>query len=383
MNYLFTKQNNKIKILATKTNQSGVCFNSNGEKRSVVLIPWDKRTNETVAMKLNNKQYYIGSTSLVQWKVHHRYYQSGRLVHEYYKVEFDGYDFTVTKSNSYLSGRDYNDKSGLFVNGMTNYTFPRSQGNGTIELSFSYNGTTNVNVTKQIPLNFNWDSYIYDSAKLEFDGYAFDSKGGFYCICTEALPYRTYDSEIEYDYNQMLCYCENLEDNSPFVILNSHVDHPVIEWEMSDSTFSDNALLTVYNDETGQHYPTRRVQYNQGVVVGEGSIPDDWMYFGPSTNFCWHEGEGYWKDSNGNLHNEYPDQGDCYFFYSPFTDAYYMLKPDVFDTNDHIEVYKRNGKTLPLYPSFDGFSKISLPMDIWGKVYGFSAVPSYHSQTKL
>ena len=387
MNYVFTKQNNKIKILATKTNQSGICFNSNGEKRSVVLIPWDKRTNETVAIKLNNKQYYIGSTSLVQWKVEHEFYQSSRLVREYYNVEFDGYDFVVTKSDKYLPGGIYNDKSGLHVLGMQGYTFPRSGNYGNVTLAFSYNGSTMERVTKQVELNSNWDLYIYDSARLDYKKMcAFDSKGGFYCILTESLPYRTYNSGIEYDYNMKLCYCESLEDNSPFVVLDSKFDIDNYDWELSNSSYSDNVLLTEWIRTGGGSYVVRRrVQYNQGSVVSEGPIADDWMYFGPSTNYCWHEGRGYWKDSNGELHEEFPNyEGKCYFFYSPFTDAYYMVKQTGSgEIHNHVEVYKRNGKTLPLYPSFDGFSKISLPMDIWGAVYGFAAVPSYHSQTKL
>lgn len=370
MKYLFTKINNKIKILATRLKREGLCFKENNNIFSLVAVPESYRNNETIALKFNDKKYYVSSRNLFSFFVHKQFWSSSGYINKYYKVEFDGYTFQVTETDKHFSGC-YSDKAGLFLFGLKTYYIPDSgtHESASIQFNFSYDGVHDYTLSKNIQgLQVNYDDYW--DVTLSIDDSAFDSNG--YLYLSIFLSLRTYGGSI--DYRQYLC-CAKFDDASPFVILDSHYSNDY-RWDLTENYNIDGMVLKEYGRTGGgSEYLRRTVVYDKGVAVGSSEPSVSYKYYGPAQNFRVDSNrKGYRQDSQGVWQGE-----SRLFFYSPFTDYYYFVERDDYN----IYCYKKQGKTLPAYPSIDGFTRELIPTvserSASTTAFGFAVVPSDYS----
>lgn len=381
MKYLFTKINNKIKLLATRAQKTGICYKTNDNIRSLVLVPEKYKNDETIVYKTSGKKFYVSATDLVVFFVYKQFRSSGSYISKYYKVVFDGYDFQVSDASKWGKGF-YSDNVGIYFSGMESYYIADSGSTKyktSISLGFSFNGEGALFLNKEIPdLTIPYDYYLDWSLMLE--DVAFDSSGYIYINLTLTLHPNTEGTTVT-DYRKYIC-CSKFDD-SPFVILRSTYE-PSYTYALEENYFSEGAVLKEYHSGSGGSiYLYKTSVYNKGIEVGN-TVQNDWRYFGPALNYREDsEGESYRKDSQNVWQRESSKQGNFIpkFFYSPFTDSYYTLEIDRYN----IYYYKSKGKTLPPFPSIEGFTvKERIPIisdtSVRTSITSFTTIPSYHRQ---
>ena len=383
MKYLFMKINNKIKVLATRAQKKGICFKANDNVRSIVSVPERYRNNETVVFKLDGEKCYVTATDLVVFFVFKQFWSASGYISKYYKVVFDGYDFQISEASSQAEGF-YSDKSGMYFDGMLSYHIidVGSTGKSSIQLAFSFDGENAFTITKNIP-DLTIDYAYYSSESLNFEDVAFDSDGYIYITLFLTLRVNSSSSSQVFEYRQYLC-CSKFDDDSPFEILRNTYEG-THEYVLEENYFSEGAVFKEYHQTAGGSMVLYKTSvYSKGIEIGN-SAPNDWRYFGPALNYREDsEGNGYRQDSQNVWQKESTKQGNFnpYFFYSPFTDCYYVLEVDGYN----IYYYTRQGKTLPAFPSMDGFTtKVKLPTISDSaantRIRSFTHIPSYHRQS--